>query len=656
MGLNDISTRTLSRPQLLYLGSLALLTLVAFGLRIYCLDCQSLRGDEAISATYSSRSPAEILEISRLSEPHPPLFYLVMHGWEALTGFSEFSVRLWALLPSVLMVPSVYYLARHLIDRETGVVAAFLMTINSFHIWHSQDARSYTWFALLGLWAAIFFWQSLRRNHWQDWVRYALSIIVLVYLHYYGAFLIAFHGVYLLWYSAKQQTGLTQYLIRWGLAIAGACLVFTPWFWLSWQFIAQYTADLDQVLPGTVLWRGLQAFSGGVIEPTPSVVWWAWPFVMLVIAGLWRGWRSRQPAATNFLLGYLVFPFIGVMALTLRGQAFTERYLIAALPAYLILMAAGTMWLLRNSHLLIRWVASLSLILGLWFNLQTLREYHIDPELAKSPEWRPLFDYIATAQNPVSDILIYNFPEASVTYYTDTNRESAPDGPPKLPAFLVPFNPNQPRPIIDQTMQTLLASYERVWFLPINATGWDDANHVETWLVRHADRVDEANFHWARGSLYLTPTTIDQIMAVQAASFASGASLRGFYIANPQPNQQGQVVLTEGSLDLSLYWQVDHPTQSPLTVFTQLIDPSGFRRGGQDNQPVWGTYPTTDWQPGERITDKYHLSLEPDSPPGVYQIWVGLYDPQTGERVMVIDDEGQPVADHMVLSVPIIVE
>jgi hypothetical protein len=116
------------------------------------------------------------------------------------------------------------------------------------------------------------------------------------------------------------------------------------------------------------------------------------------------------------------------------------------------------------------------------------------------------------------------------------------------------------------------------------------------------------------------------------------------------------VVSKDDPLELSLYWTSSGPTAQPLTVFTQLIDPTGFRRGGQDNQPVWGRYPTTDWQPGEAIVDQYRLQLDPDAPTGLYQLWVGWYDPQTGERVLLLDPDGQPVADHLVLDIEILVE
>jgi hypothetical protein len=58
-----------------------------------------------------------------------------------------------------------------------------------------------------------------------------------------------------------------------------------------------------------------------------------------------------------------------------------------------------------------------------------------------------------------------------------------------------------------------------------------------------------------------------------------------------------------------------------------VIDPSGRTIGGQDNQPVNGTYPTSWWTPGEYVIDRYEIKATGAA------IEVGLYDPETGERL-----------------------
>jgi len=77
---------------------LVLLVLLAFALRLYRLDFQSLRGDEALSVLYSARGFASILDITKQTSRHPPLHYSLLNLWMLLVGKSEFSVRFLFLL------------------------------------------------------------------------------------------------------------------------------------------------------------------------------------------------------------------------------------------------------------------------------------------------------------------------------------------------------------------------------------------------------------------------------------------------------------------------------------------------------------------------------------------------------------------------------
>jgi hypothetical protein len=77
--------------------------------------------------------------------------------------------------------------------------------------------------------------------------------------------------------------------------------------------------------------------------------------------------------------------------------------------------------------------------------------------------------------------------------------------------------------------------------------------------------------------------------------------------------------------------------------------------GQWDNPPVWGSYPTTDWGTGEIVFDQYLIPVKEGAPPGEYRLLVGLYDPATGARLPVLDDNEQVVEDSIQLHQAIIV-
>ena len=111
-----------------------------------------------------------------------------------------------------------------------------------------------------------------------------------------------------------------------------------------------------------------------------------------------------------------------------------------------------------------------------------------------------------------------------------------------------------------------------------------------------------------------------------------------------------------GTVYLTLYWQAREPVERRYKVFTHLLGEvfnagsGNFLWGQQDNEPLSGTRPTSTWRAGEVIVDSYAIPLEGQAPVGRYALEIGLYDPATGERLPVLDEGGQGVADHVVLD------
>jgi hypothetical protein len=54
----------------------------------------------------------------------------------------------------------------------------------------------------------------------------------------------------------------------------------------------------------------------------------------------------------------------------------------------------------------------------------------------------------------------------------------------------------------------------------------------------------------------------------------------------------------------------------------------------RDAEPGGGARLTTIWEPGESIADNYGLPIHPATPPGKYRLEVGLYDSETGQRLL----------------------
>ena len=106
-------------------------------------------------------------------------------------------------------------------------------------------------------------------------------------------------------------------------------------------------------------------------------------------------------------------------------------------------------------------------------------------------------------------------------------------------------------------------------------------------------------------------------------------------------------VVAGESFPLTLYWRALDETSTSYTVFVHVVGPDGIIRGQWDSVPGDGRMPTTGWLNGEVVTDPFIVPMEDNAPPWQYAIYVGMYDPLTGERLPV---KGFPDQDEIPLT------
>ncbi len=110
-----------------------------------------------------------------------------------------------------------------------------------------------------------------------------------------------------------------------------------------------------------------------------------------------------------------------------------------------------------------------------------------------------------------------------------------------------------------------------------------------------------------------------------------------------------QAQLSPTQLHLTLYWRGEQRLTTDYKVFIHLFDPAtGVPTAQDDAVPRQWQFPTSLWWPGDIITDTISISLD-TVPVGQYGLAVGAYDSQTGDRLPVIDGEGQKAVDGRLL-------
>jgi hypothetical protein len=126
--------------------------------------------------------------------------------------------------------------------------------------------------------------------------------------------------------------------------------------------------------------------------------------------------------------------------------------------------------------------------------------------------------------------------------------------------------------------------------------------------------------------------------AASGAPFVGVGILAGYSVAREGP-----------ALTVTLIWRAAATPALSYKVFVHL-DGGGRVWAQSDAFPAGGARPTTGWLSGEYVLDPHTLTLPADLPAGAYTLFVGLYDPVSGERAPA------PTADDRValtsLSLP----
>jgi hypothetical protein len=104
-----------------------------------------------------------------------------------------------------------------------------------------------------------------------------------------------------------------------------------------------------------------------------------------------------------------------------------------------------------------------------------------------------------------------------------------------------------------------------------------------------------------------------------------------------------------GELTVTLYWEALRPPDDDYTVFVHLIDEQDKTLAGHDDRPMGGRYTTLAWLPGQLVPDEHPIALPAELSAGLYRLRVGLYRPETGDRLPVADSQGQELPGGFVI-------
>ena len=175
---------------------LAVILVVAAGLRLYHLETPSLWWDEMVVPLTARFPLAYILDFSRHCEMHPPLYHLFIKLVQG-AGQSDFALRLPSAVFGLATVYAAWRLFGKLYDRSVGLFAAAFLAGNAMQVWHVRQVRPYAILCLLFVFSLFYFLRFLRNGRNRDlWAVLALNVPLFL-LHYFTYQIVLAQGVIL---------------------------------------------------------------------------------------------------------------------------------------------------------------------------------------------------------------------------------------------------------------------------------------------------------------------------------------------------------------------------------------------------------------------------------------------------------------------------
>jgi hypothetical protein len=536
-----------------------------------------------------------------------------------------------------------WHLLTRLFDRQVAWTAALLWALDPFHLANSKtlhlDAVLSTLMLLSALWMLIYLRERRLRQLAISAVLGGLAMLTKMS----ALFLVPFLGLFLLvsWIlSPCDLLSAIRGLLLWLLIAIVVCFALWPSLWvqsgtsLALIYEQGYRLHADEPRENPILYRGVIA----IHDPGPrfylDVLLFRTTFLTLPFALVWPlflGGRPREERlCAGLLVAFALFYFVQVSLGTWKDG----RYL---LPVFLVLDVLAGLGLSRWAERLPR---AGPLVAGLLVAVQAMAV------LSRHPYYGT--HYNALMGGPQAALRV--FPPADFGEGLDQASRYV-DGLPGAEDFVVgtQFLANE-----------MVAQHVRAPVEDVRSIG-DDADYLVfgvQYTMRGANN-DHWGTIWNRTYRFREPELVISFNNIPYAwvhrpgaepvaprqvnaRLGEATGLVGYRLAQDE-------VAPGDTLLLTLYWRAETAVEGDYTVFAHLQGPDGQLVAQQDNPPIRGTLPTSDWKPGVLVEDPYEIQVPPDAAFGDYVLSAGMYNPATVERLPACASDGARLPEDRVV-------
>jgi hypothetical protein len=130
----------------------------------------------------------------------------------------------------------------------------------------------------------------------------------------------------------------------------------------------------------------------------------------------------------------------------------------------------------------------------------------------------------------------------------------------------------------------------------------------------------------------------------EETDFGAKISLLGYGLSS------GPVEAGWGALPVELHWRINGQLEGRYKIAFRLTEENGRVWASQDSEPVVGLRAFHEQPVGSEITDRHALLVPAGTPPGAYELRLGLYRLQDEQWLDILDESGSPQGVEVVLG------
>lgn len=307
--------------------------------------------DEALSVNIASLPPGDIFEALR-HDGHPPLYYLLLHGWMQVAGTGDVAVRSLSGIFGLLTLPLAWIAGVRRGGRVLGAVFVAVLAVSPFALRYGSEARMYSLVSFLAL-AGYLLVDDVVRGRRSGPLRLAAIAGVsglLLLSHYWSMWLLGAAGLVCLWqWRRADEPEVRAGALRAALAMAAGGLLFAWWLpTMLYQSAHTGTPWSQPVRPTVTASMVLTDFAAGTSFPDAPAL--TAIYALLFAVGLFAVRAHGTEVVLDLRTNRQVRFEAMVVALTLAigivigfatRSAFASRYASVLYPIFLLVVAAG---------------------------------------------------------------------------------------------------------------------------------------------------------------------------------------------------------------------------------------------------------------------------------------------------------------------------